>query len=429
MLARMLRRSWHRNIGRQLLAVFTVFLAASLISSLLTISINIGDKMSRELKSYGANILIEPAQQGVLSTLFGERSSALTGRNFLSQLELANIKDIFWRNNIIGFAPLLSGEAQVNGQRIAILGTFFSQLVAIPDEEGWHTGQKIISPWWQVAGSWPQEPIIPGAPVQVLVGKQLAQQSGWQAGDQLKLKGPASEFTIKISGILNSGGEEDGQLILPLAAAQALLGLQDKIQAIRVSALTVPENVLSRKARDNLDGLNAEEYDLWYCTAYVSSIAHQLADAISGSVVNPVWQVAASEGAVIDKIQLLLVVVTVAALIAAGMGIASLMISSVMERSTESGLMKALGARPWEILMLFYLESVISALLGGLTGCLAGWGLGGVIGLMLFDSALSFAWMVVPCVLVQSILIAVIGTWFATRRIALLHPAAVLYGR
>ena len=39
-----------------------------------------------------------------------------------------------------------------------------------------------------------------------------------------------------------------------------------------------------------------EEYDLWYCTAYVSSIAHQLEEAISGAEVRPVWQVAASEG-------------------------------------------------------------------------------------------------------------------------------------
>ncbi|MDL6584976.1 hypothetical protein QS424_25680, partial [Escherichia coli] len=35
-----------------------------------------------------------------------------------------------------------------------------------------------------------------------------------------------------------------------------------KVQAIRVSALTVPENELSRRARENLDALNAEEYDL-----------------------------------------------------------------------------------------------------------------------------------------------------------------------
>lgn len=59
---------------------------------------------------------------------------------------------------------------------------------------------------------------------------------------------------------------------MPLSTAQTLLDLPGKVQAIRVSALTVPENELSRRARENLDALNAEEYDLWYCTAYVSSL-------------------------------------------------------------------------------------------------------------------------------------------------------------
>ncbi|EKN3584067.1 TPA: ABC transporter permease, partial [Yersinia enterocolitica] len=365
MLWRMLKQSWFRNVRRKSLAVFTVFLAAGLISSLLAVSIDIGDKMSRELKSYGANILIEPAGQVALPSLFGEKSNPLTGQDCLDQAELPNIKDIFWRNNIVGFAPLLSGETEVNGQDIPLLGTYFNQPVDVPDEEDYHTGQQIISPYWQVNGNWPQEPVKPDVTeVEALLGKQLAQQTGWKIGDELDLNGASGPLKVKISGVLSSGGEEESRLVLPLAAVQSLLGLPGKVQAIRVSALTVPENELSRKARENLEALNAEEYDLWYCTAYVSSIAHQLEEAISGSVVRPIWQVAASEGVVIEKIQLLLAVVTLAALIAAAMGIASLMTSTIMERAKEIGLMKALGARQWQILMLFYLEAAISGLIG-----------------------------------------------------------------
>ncbi|PWC18347.1 ABC transporter permease [Brenneria roseae subsp. roseae] len=429
MLWRMLRQSWRRNVRRKSLAVLTVFLAAGLISALLAVSIDIGDKMARELKSYGANILIEPAGQAALPALFGERSNPLDGQDFLDESELPNIKDIFWRNNIVGFAPLLSGDVEINGQPIAVLGTFFSQPVAVPDEEDYRTGQIAVSPYWQVAGVWPQEPIAEGKPVDALAGKQLAQQNGWQTGDTLRLRGPKGEMTVHISGILSSGGDEESRLVMPLAAVQSLLGLEGKVQAIRVSALTVPENELSRRARENLEALNAEEYDLWYCTAYVSSIAHQLEEAISGSVVRPIWQVAASEGVVIDKIQLLLAVVTFAALVAAAMGIASLMTSTIMERAREIGLMKALGARQWQIMLLFYLEAALSGLIGGMAGCVAGWGLAKAIGLMLFGVPLSFAWIVIPCVLVISMLIAVIGTWFPARRIAKLYPVEVLYGR
>jgi len=427
MLWRMLRQSWGRNLRRKMLAILTVFLASSLISALLAVSIDIGDKMSRELKSYGANILIEPAGQAALPAMFSEKSNPLSGQDFLDEKELPNIKDIFWRNNIVGFAPMLGGEATVNGHDIRLLGTFFNQPVDIPDEEGYQTGQQTVSPFWQVTGEWPQEPV--GEVPQTLVGHALARNNGWKVGDSLTLQVDGHTQTVKVSGILSSGGEEDSQLVMPLSVVQQLLGLEGKVQAIRVSALTVPENELSRRARENLDALNAEEYDLWYCTAYVSSIAHQLEEAISGAEVRPVWQVAASEGVVIDKIQLLMGVVTLAALAASAMGIASLMTSTIMERAKEIGLMKALGARQWQILLLFYLEAASSGLAGGALGCLAGWGLAKAIGLMLFDAPLNFAWIVFPCVLVVAVLIALIGTWFPARKIARLYPVEVLYGR
>ncbi|GKX61801.1 ABC transporter permease [Pragia fontium] len=422
----MLRQSWARNIRKKSLAVITIFLAAGLVSALLAVSIDIGDKMAREMKSYGANILIEPAGQATLPSLFGEKNNPLAGQDFLDEAELPNIKDIFWRNNIMGFAPLLSGEVNVKGRVIPVLGTFFEQKVNVPDEENYHTGQKIISTYWQVTGEWPDET---GKYHQALLGQQLAQQTGWKIGDTIHLKGEKASLDVTISGILASGGDEEQQLVMPLVQVQTLLGLPAKVQAIRVSALTVPENELSRKARADLESLDAEEYDLWYCTAYVSSIAHQLEEAISGSGVRPIWQVAASEGIVIEKIQLLLAVVTLAALLASAMGIASLMTSNIMERSKEIGLMKALGARQWQIMLLFYLEAAISGIIGGLLGCLAGWGLAKGIGFMLFGAPLSFAWIVVPCVLVLSVLIALIGTWFPARRIAYLYPVEVLYGR
>ena len=69
------------------------------------------------------------------------------------------------------------------------------------------------------------------------------------------------------------------------------------------------------------------------CFVYFTSVE----EAISGAIVRPIWQVAASEGVVIGKIQLLLAVVTLAALIAAAMGIASLMSTGIIERSKKLG--------------------------------------------------------------------------------------------
>ncbi len=425
---RIVRQSWRRNPRRRLLAVLTVFLAAGLVSALMAVSIDVGDKMARELKSYGANILIEPAGQAALPALFGEQGSPLTGQDFLDEAELPVIKDIFWRNNIVGFAPLLTGVVHVGEgkqrQEIGVLGTFFDQPLAVPDEDDFHTGQKIISPYWKVEGEWP----VDGA-AQALAGRRLAARSGWQVGTVLALDGPGGRQEITIAGLHPTGREVDTRLVMQLAMLQALLDLPGTVQAVRVSALTVPETQLSRKARRGVDSLDAEEYDLWYCTAYVSSIAHQLEEAMSGAVVRPIWQVAASEGTVIRKIQLLLAVVTLAALVASAMGIASLMTSTIMERSREIGLMKALGARSWQILLVFYADAVLAGLIGGALGCLAGWGVAHAIGVALFGTPLGFAWIVVPSVLLLSACIAVCGTWLPARRIARLYPIEVLYGR
>ena len=434
MLFRMLFQSWKHGLKRKLLAIITIFLASGLVSALLAVSIDIGDKMAKELKSYGANILIEPASSAVLPEV-GNANTSLATQDFIDEKELPNIKDIFWRNNIVGFAPLLSAEVQIEGgQKIGVLGTFFDHNIAIPDEDDYHTGQKIISPYWHVEGEWvddAQNHFTTQVPA--LIGKQLAQTLNRKIGDRFVLRYQTQEqdnrIEIEIKGVVSTGGNEEQQILLPLSAVQNLLNLQGKVQSVKVSALTVPENELSRKARSNVDALDAAEYDRWYCTAYVSSISHQLEEAVSGAVVRPIWQVAASEGVVIEKIQLLLAVVTLAAVIAAAMGIASLMTTSIIERSKEIGLMKALGAYQWQIVLLFYCEAIISALFGAIFGCVAGWGLARFIGISLFNEPLSFAWIVIPCVLVLAILIALIGTWFPAHRIARLYPVEVLYGR
>ncbi len=425
---RMIFQLWHHDLPRKALAFATVFLASSLIAGLLAVSIDIGDKMSRELKSYGANILIEPAGGALLP-------DEVAGQQYyLDEKVLPSVMDIFWRNNIYGFAPLLHGHLRAGGAEVAALGTFFDHPLDVADETDFHTGQKAVSPFWQIAGEWPDDsqPLAADAPVPVLVGVKLAAAHGWQTGDVLPLTATTGDTPAKsarISGILTSGAAQDGQIVLPLAALQELLGLQGKISAIQVAAMTVPENDLSRKAHENPSALDAKQYDQWYCTAYVSTIAHQLEETVSGSVVHPVWQVAASEGVIIGKIQLLLIVCSLAALISAGMGIASLTGSGILARAKEIGLMRALGAKPWQIALLYYAEAVLVGALGGFAGCAGGAVLGWGIGRALFGAPLGFAWIVVPVIITAAVLITLVGTWFAVRSIARQVPVEVLYER
>jgi putative ABC transport system permease protein len=65
-------------------------------------------------------------------------------------------------------------------------------------------------------------------------------------------------------------------------------------------------------------------------------------------------------------------------LLVASFGIANTMIMSILERTREIGIMKAIGAEDREIKLIFFLEASMLGLLGGVAGVLAGWGIDGI---------------------------------------------------
>ena len=112
---------------------------------------------------------------------------------------------------------------------------------------------------------------------------------------------------------------------------QQLCGREGYLTSIEVSALTTPDNELAEKAaKFGPSSLSIAQYETWYCTAYVSSICFQLQEVITDSVATPVRQVADSEGAILEKTQLLMVLITLLSLIGSALGITNLVTASVM---------------------------------------------------------------------------------------------------
>jgi ABC-type lipoprotein release transport system permease subunit len=62
-------------------------------------------------------------------------------------------------------------------------------------------------------------------------------------------------------------------------------------------------------------------------------------------------------------------------LLVASFGIANTMIMSILERTREIGIMKAIGAEDREIKLIFFFEAAVIGLTGGIIGCLAAWGI------------------------------------------------------
>lgn len=431
MFLRILKQSLFRGRKRKVLAIFTIFFAATLITALMNVSIDVGDKMTRELKTYGANIRVLPKSESIPLEIGGVDYNPLKGQVLLEEKDLSRIKDIFWQHNIVGFSPYLKTQVQTlgdDGDTVQMIGTYFSKKVPLPDEPGWATGVKEIYPYWHVKGDWPSDKDTSG----ILAGVTVAKRKGWNPGDRIRIKpkeGDAEPTEVIIRGILSTGGPEEKALVAPLALVQQITGLKGKIQSASVSALTVPEDALSRRARRDLDSLSSKDYDIWYCTAYVGAITYQLEEELPNVVAKPIWQVAASEGAIINKIQLLMFVVTIAAFIASGLGISSLMSTTILERAGEIGLIKALGAADWEVYLLFLTEAAIIGLAGGLIGWAAGTALSQLIGYSIFGGWVSIKFIVLPVIMFISALIAFAGSLVPSRMIAKLYPAEVLHGR
>ena len=100
-----------------------------------------------------------------------------------------------------------------------------------------------------------------------------------------------------------------------------------------------------------------------------------------------------------------------------------------MERSSEIGLMKAIGANNEAITGLVLTEILITAIIGGAFGFLAGVGFSQIIGRTVFGSAIVIRPMVIPIVAVLVVLVTLAGSIPAIKMLLGLEPEAVLHGR
>jgi len=442
MLVCLLKDTLRRRTRRLIVTALAVTSGASLAAALLGISLDITGQMGRELRAYGANILAAPAAGDLRLEIGGVPVRVSGERVLLDESELVKLKTIFWRHNIMGFAPYLTALAQANGQTVAVTGTWFEKSLTLPKgaairtgfaktedasaETTFRTGVKTIAPWWQVQGAWVQDDDFGSA----MVGAGLARQVGWQIGDEIVARVEDRTARFQIVGLVSTGGYEEDQVFVALPAAQALLGFARGADRVQISALVEPDS----KLRPDLRGLDPakmtpEQYATWYCSPIMGAVITQIEEVLPNSDVRPIRQISQAEVDFLGKIGLLMTLLTAAALGGSALAVMTAMTASVMERRAEIGLMKAIGADDGHIALIFLSEAALIGLAGGAAGYLLGLGLAQGLARTVFSVGGDVPPIVLPITLLLALAVAMVGSALPVRQAVRFDPVLLLRGK
>jgi putative ABC transport system permease protein len=418
MLVRLLRGATRLHTSRLALVVLSTAMGSGIAGALGAVSLQVGDRIAAELRSYGANLLVEPALPAAPAD--GPLAAA-----YLDEGDLGRVLTIFWRHNVVGLAPSLTALATVSagggpGERAVLAGVWFDR--PVPRLDGGpplRGGVAPLFPHWELVGRWPAEV----GSAEAVLGKALAERLGVGPGGSITLRAGAASVALPVAGVVRAGGFEDEQVMIPLASVQALLGRPRAVSRALVSAVTVPLDAFGRR---DPSGLTPRELEKWFCTPYVTSVARQLQDAVPGSRARPVWSMAEAEARVLQRTNVLMALLAALTLAAAALAVASTFAARVMGRRTEIALMRATGASAAQIALLLGTEILALALAGGLAGSGLAFALVRLLGVAVFSAPLSPGLAVIPLSLAGSLAVAAAGAAWPIRRALAVEPAQEL---
>ena len=296
MFARIVAQSFARNTRRKILTAAALVVGMAVATATLTVALEVGDRMAREFRSLGANLLVTPESDTLPVEIGGVDYRPVDEGAYLEEADLGKLKTIFWRHNIVGFTPFLdvpayfgSGAAQAR-TTATVIGTWYDHRVPVPDGTAFKTGASVTHPWWKIQGRWFQD----GAQ-EAVVGEALAAKHP----DSL-----AIGKTIYVAKTDNSGscapagcdrnhfhGRQRGQCRAGSSFRGAnLSGHPGQFRQLFVSALTKPADALADR---DPKSLTPTEYDRWFCSPYISSISYQIKECCPARTCMPsgAWRI------------------------------------------------------------------------------------------------------------------------------------------
>src|SRR5947209_3050612 len=186
MFLRLLYQSFLRQRRRKVLAGLAVMLGMTLATAMIAVSTDVGDKMNRELRGLGANLMVYPQEDTLDVSVGGVNLKPASAGAYLNEADLPLMKHIFWSHNILGYAPMLSTTLSLAGSDVPVevIGTYFAKPVRL-DYETFITGISKTHPWWKVAGAWPNDSSANGPAREIVVGRKVADRLHLQVGESI----------------------------------------------------------------------------------------------------------------------------------------------------------------------------------------------------------------------------------------------------
>ena len=372
MFFKMVASSLVRRRSRMVVALLAVGIGATVFLGMGAVYYDIPRQMGREFRSYGANLVFVPSG----------------GDSSISLDKAAEAAAMIPRDKIVGVSPFRYETLYYNRQGLTVAGADF---IAV----------EKTSPYWQIQGNWPKKDD------EILVGQDIAEHARLNAGSYIILEvippeGRRFRKELTISGVVRTGGPEDGFILMPMQGLEALVGSPGRADVVELSIAAT-----------------GEELAQW---------VENIRNAVPDVTPRLVKRIADSETTVLAKLQILVYLVTAIVLFLTMICVGTTMMTVVMERRREIGLKKAIGADNRAIIAEFMGEGVILALAGGLLGIGSGYFFAQVVSMSVFGRGVSLPPFLVALTLLASLLVTVLASLIPVARATDVEPALVLRG-
>jgi len=389
------------NKLRSALTILGIVIGVGAVIAMLSIGAGAENSITGQIQGVGSNLLF----------IFRGGSEDIRNPQPLTLGDAEAISDPFAAPSVAGVAPILQGNGEVS----------FSSESTLTTISGVTPAYESVRKYYVTEGEFITEEHMLGRASVVILGVDVAEELFGRTealvGETVRIEGQP----FRVIGILEEKGgsqmgSEDDQIIIPMTTAQA--------------------RIIRRSSRDRVDVIFAEGISAEAVPQAMEEISMILRERHRSSVGADDFTIFSQQdfldvaSSITGILTIFLGGIAAISLLVGGIGIMNIMLVSVIERTREIGLRKAMGARKIDIMTQFLTESVLLSLIGGLLGIGLGWAISAIVGQIAAANDADIIPVIgINAILLATIFSAAVGVFFGlypANRAASLEPVEAL---